>query len=105
MDAGLTLAAVFVQLVTGALPSRARMSLLLLVKSLFGLEQWDLLCPLWRGVICEAIGALEPWESAAEAFEACFLGVALVEPPPWLLSPPPPLLGLLSEPVADSYPT
>ena len=58
-------------------------------------------CLLWCGVICEAIGVLETWESAVGAFEACFLGVALVEPPPWLLSPPPLLLGLLSEPATD----
>ena len=42
---------------------------------------------------------LEPWESAAGALPS-FLGVALEEPL-WLLSPPPPLLGLPSEPPVD----
>ena len=36
---------------------------------------------------------------AAGALESFFLGVALVELP-WLPSPPPSLLGLLSDPVA-----
>ena len=61
---------------------------------------------LWRlelqhGVVCKAVGVLEPWELVARAFESFFLDVTLVEPPPWLLSPSPPLLGLLSEPAAD----
>ena len=54
-------------------------------------------CPLQFGIVCEAGWALEPWESVLGALESFFLGVALVELP-WLLSPPPPLLGLLSEP-------
>ena len=42
---------------------------------------------------------LEPWESVVGALQS-FLGVALVELL-WLPSPPPPLLGLQSEPAAD----
>ena len=43
---------------------------------------------------------LETWKSMVGALESLFLGVALIESP-WLPSPPPLLLGLLSEPAAD----
>ena len=65
-----------------------------------GTSQWDVSCPLWHGDVCEAGRALELWESAVGALESLFFGVALVESP-WLPSPPPLLLGLLSEPAAD----
>ena len=68
-------------------------------KSLWDLWQWDISCPLRHGDACEAGRVLKPWESAAGALESLFLGVALVESL-WLPSPPPPLPGLLSEPVA-----
>ena len=69
------------------------------LESLWGLWWRDVSHPLQHGVICKAVGALEPWESAAGALESFFLGVAL-DGLPWLPSPPPLLLGLLSEPAA-----
>ena len=71
-------------------------------KSLWDLWWQDVSHPLWRGGICEAGGALEPWESAVGALESFFLAVALVELP-WLPSPPLPLLVLPSEPAACFY--
>ena len=68
-------------------------------ESLWDLWQGDVSHPLQRGNVCEEGRVLEPWESVAGAFGS-FLGVALVEPP-WLPLPPPPLLGLPSEPVVD----
>ena len=70
------------------------------LESLWDLWWWDISLPLRHGVVCKAGWVLEPWESAVGALESFFLGVALVEPP-WLPWPPPPLLGLLSEPAAD----
>ena len=68
-------------------------------ESLWDSSWWDVSCPLWHGIVCEAGWALEPWESVAGALESFFSRVTLVEPL-WLPSPPPLLLGLLSEPAA-----
>ena len=60
---------------------------------------WEVSRPLRRGDVWEAVGVLEPWESVVGALPS-FLEVALEEPPQ-LLSPPPLLLGLPSEPPVD----
>ena len=103
-DVSLAAAALLVHLVAGALPGRACAFFFFSpeesFESLWDLWQWDVSHPLQHGDVCEAGRVLEPWESVVEALESLFMEVALVELS-WLPSPPPPLLDLLSEPVAD----